>query len=439
MYRNLFALAVFLVFADDAATTYGSVWTPPFGWVQPLLLEALPYKVRFFEHVLTLCLFATAAKGGGRKAQVAPVRKALFVCIFTLVLGFLYGLARGGSAWAGSWQLYLLASGVLFAFSASAVFRTPADFGILIKAMLAAAAYRALMCWLFYIFYIHPMLYKEQPEYLTSHDDTVLWVTAVLFLILRFLEKGSIKQRIGDFLFLLLLVGAIFFNQRRLAWVSLAMGLMVLIALLPKKGKARRKAFRVAAVVAPIIVVYATVGWGRKETIFKPLQSFATVSTTEDASTKARNAENMGLILTSLQSNTVTGTGWGHPYVEYTNKYSIAQYFPLWQYIPHNSILGFLAFSGVLGFFGYWMIFPTSMFMNARMARYAPNPQLRHIGLMGCVQAVVCANQFYGDMGSYYVKSVYMLALSYAFALRLPLTAGVWGPTKKLPAQARAV
>lgn len=434
MPRTIFAIAVFLAFAADGTTTYGGVWGAPFGWATTMLFEALPYKIRFFDHITAFCLFATAAKAGGKKTQVAPMRKALFLSLATLVFGFLYGVARGGSAWAGSWQIYLLLSGVLFSFSAAAVFRTPADLMVLMKAMMAAAAYRAVMCWAFYLFYIHPMLYVQQPEYLTSHDDTVLWVTAILILIVRLLEKGTFLQRVGDVLFLALLVGAILFNQRRLAWVSLAMGLAVIMALLPKKGRARRRALRSAAVIGPILATYAIVGWGRKETIFKPLQSFATVSTTEDASTKARNAENMGLIVTSQKSNSLLGTGWGHPYFEYTNKYSIAQYFPLWQYVPHNSVLGFLAFSGALGFFGYWLAFPTAMFLNARVARLAPTPITRQIGLLGCVQAVVCANQYYGDMGSYYAKPVYMLSLSYALALRIPLVTGAWGqqPAKRM-------
>ena len=105
------------------------------------------------------------------------------------------------------------------------------------------------------------------------------------------------------------------------------------------------------------------------------------MTTAEDTSTKARNVENLGLIATSNASGMLMGTGWGHPYVEVSSKYSIAQYFPLWQYVPHNSILGLLAYTGVLGFCGYWMVFPTSMFLAARMARPSRSPlQLRRMG-----------------------------------------------------------
>jgi hypothetical protein len=225
-------------------------------------------------------------------------------------------------------------------------------------------------------------------------------------------------------------------NQRRLAWISLAMGILVVAALMPRVKQMRR--IKYLAVIVPIVALYVAVGWGRTERIFKPLQSFATITTEEDASTKARNAENLGLIATSNASGMLLGTGWGRPYVEVSDKYSIARLFPLWQYIPHNSILGVLAYTGVLGFCGYWLAFPTAMLLNARMARMAQSPLAREIGLIGAAQLVVCANQFYGDMGIYFIKPIYMMSLSYALALRLPIFVGVWPDARRNAFEASA-
>lgn len=421
--RTLLAAALFLVFVGDAGTPYGSAWFTPFKWANFVMLEALPWKLRGFDHVVLYCLYAVGRKARSRTEQILALRKALLISVGTLIAGLLYGLMRGGDAWAGSWQIYLLLSGVLFAFTVSAVYRTPADFVYLAKVLLWAAGYRAAMCCLFYFFHIVDLPREDRPEFLTSHDDTVLWVTAALIMIVSVLQGTARGAK--DYLFLALLFGAIFFNQRRLAWVSLVMGLATCIALLPP-GKGRRRTKRFALALAPVIAIYVIVGWGRTETIFKPLQSFATVTTHEDASTLARNAENLGLIATLNQSSLLLGSGWGHPYYEYSNKYSIAQFFPLWKFVPHNSILAILAFSGALGFYGFWLPFPTAMLLNARLARYAQSALARNVGLIGCAQAVVCSNQFYGDMGSYFPKPVYCLALSYAIALHLPHQAGVW-------------
>lgn len=429
--RRLLAVVFFLGFAADQRTVYAAEWFAPLGLFD-WLFEAPPYKIRLFDHFTIYCLYKTYKKGGWVNQVNKPMRKALYASVASLVLGLAYGILRGGSAWAGSWQVYLMASGVLFAFSAASVYRTPADFAYLEKAMFAAALYRAVMCWLFYIFYIRSSTKWPGPEFLTTHDDTVVWVTVVLVLIERMLSEKKFSRRIKPALITGFFLGAILFNQRRLAWVSLAMGGMVMFALI--QGAARKRAIRGALALVPVIAIYVIVGWGRPEKIFKPLKSFATVSTEEDASTKARNAENMGLITSSNMSSILVGTGWGHPYYEYTNKYTIAHLFPLWQFVPHNSILALLAFSGGLGFFAYWLPFPTAMFLNGRVARLSKDPAARRLGLIGAFQAVACANQYYGDMGSYFTKSVYVLALSYAYALNLPGSSNLWVKPKARPA-----
>ncbi len=434
--RWVLLVTIFLAFVADTGAPYEQM-AAPFSWAHDVLFEALPYKIRGIDHVTALCLFAASRSSYGRGPRVAPVRRALLLSAATTVLWFVYGVLRSGGAWQASWQTYLLLSGTLFAFAIDAAFRTPEHFLLLWKVLLWACAYRAVMCCLFWLFYIHPMRVTPLPEYLTSHDDTVLWVVGMLILVLRIIQTDSAAVRLRSFLLLALLGTAVLFNQRRIAWVSLAMGLVALFALL-RPGVKKRRALRVVFAVAPILLLYVAVGWGRPERIFKPLQSFATVSTQEDTSTKARNVENLGLIATSNASSLFAGTGWGHPYIEVSNKYTIAKFFPLWQYIPHNSILGLLAYTGALGFAGYWLIFPTAMFFHGRMARLGKSPVVRDLGVIGATQLVVCANQFYGDMGIYYAKSMYILAIGYALALRLPLLAEVWPVPRIAPKQPAA-
>ncbi len=368
-------VSLFLTFVSDLGAPYAD-WFSPFNWAH-WFIEAMPWKVRPIDHVFVLCLLLAPRGRERQEPAVRPMRRVLYLCAATTVVWFLYGSLRGGDSWAASWQIYLLLSGVLCAFAVAALFRTPEHYALLAKMLLLAAGYRAVMCCAYYFMYINPGLVYPVPEYLTSHDDTVLWVGCILLLLLAMVDPIGRPRRVKQGALLLFLVAAVFFNQRPIAWVSLATGAMLLLFLLPA-GKPKRRAVRTLVALAPVMAIYVAVGWGRTEKIFKPLQSFSTVSTAEDTSTKARNVENLGLIATSNANNALLGTGWGHPYIEVSNKYSIAKYFPLWQYIPHNSILGLLAYTGILG------------------------------------------------LGTYYVKGVYMLSLSYAIALRLPIVAGVW-------------
>jgi hypothetical protein len=290
--------------------------------------------------------------------------------------------------------------------------------------LLAAAFYRAARCWIHYISIRQPG--SAGADYITAHDDSVIWVLAILLLGFHALSTRRRSTVTRALLGIVFLCVAIEWNRRRLAWVSLVMGLLVGYFLTPY-GAVRQRVARIARVAVPVLLLYATVGWGRPERVFTPLRSLSSVSTQEDQSTRARNVENLGLIATVRESNLFTGTGWGHPYKEVSSKYSIALYMDyLWRFIPHNSILGLLAFSGAFGFAGYWLPFPTAIFLNSRLARLGNVPAARSAGFVAAVGMVVCANQLFGDMGLHSLRTMYTLACCYAVALRLPPVAGAW-------------
>ncbi|MDP9152290.1 MAG: hypothetical protein M3O36_20385 [Myxococcota bacterium] len=428
--RRLMIAFYFLLLVEDVGTTYSKYLPSPFSWAHDLFWLPLPgVKVRPFDLVMLGILLVAAARRTSKAPLVAPMRNALLLSAGTVVAWFVYGLARGGDARAGSWQIYLLLTTVLVAFTFAATFQTAEHYATLAKVLVAAAFYRALMCWIFYFAYVSPHRIDPLPDFVTTHDDSVLWVDAIIILIVNALEKRARGTTIRTILGILFVVGAIQWNQRRLAWVSLIMALVTMFFLLPP-GKTRRRVSRIALFAAPVIALYVAIGWGRGERIFLPLRSLETVTTTEDLSTKARNVENLGLVATA-HTGILGGTGWGHKYIELSSKYSIAAYFELWQYVPHNSILGLLAYTGVLGFIGYWLAFPTAVFFNSRMGKLGNTSAVRNAGILGAVQMIICANEMYGDMGLFSLKTMYILAGSYAVAMRLPITAGVWPPPRQ--------
>ncbi len=426
--RRLLTVLTVLFFIEDQETTYAATWISPFGWLHGgFFYFKMPHLVRPFDHVLAVCLLLALGRADGKGPRVAPMRSTLLLSFFTIVLWMVLGIGRGGNLRFGCWQVYTLLSGILFAFTIAATFRAPQHYAMLAKGLLVAAAYRAVMCWIFYFSYVRPMVIPI-PEYITTHDDSVLWVVAILLLVLRMMRTSRMGDRIWATLFILLLLGAIQFNTRRLAWVSLAMGLVVLFLLMPP-GRTRRRAMRTLMVMAPVAALYVGIGWGRSERIFKPLAALSSVTTTggqEDLSTKSRDVENLGLIHTAQANGWLIGTGWGHEYTPVSMKFNIGQYFELWRYIPHNSILGLFAFTGAIGYCGYWLAYPTAMFLNARIAKLGKSEAARDVGLMGAVQMIVCVNQYFGDMGMFSFKTVYIMSTSFAIALRMPILSGVW-------------
>jgi putative effector of murein hydrolase LrgA (UPF0299 family) len=415
---------MFLMFVNDhelTQTVYSEQgYFAAFSWVETFLIQPLPIKIRPIDLIFLIITVAI----GGKVSKVAPMRKTLLLAMATTFVWFVLGvLVKGGDSRAASWQIYLMLVAPASAFAVAATHTKAIHFRGLGKAIVYAAFYRAAMCLIFYFTYARSA--AVVPPTLTTHGDTVLWIAAIGILLVNFLHNGQSRAaKWGAFLGVPFIMAAVHFNNRRLAWVSLAGSLMALFLLLPP-SKAKRKFKRVGTALMPLVAAYVIIGWGRPEKIFKPLASLSTVSSKPDASTLARNVENLSLIATA-GTNPSMGTGWGHKYIELSNKYSIADAMELWPYIPHNSILGLLGFTGYLGVIGYWLMFPTGVFLHARTARLALDPHQRSVGLVGVMMTITSLNQMFGDMGIFSQGTMYSLGMVWGAALRIPIEAGVW-------------
>jgi hypothetical protein len=408
---------------DEATSMYAEHMGAAFRWVNDWLIKPVA-KVRPIDALLLLVLAYAVSKGAFKVATVRPMKRTIFGALGVTLLALVYGLSTGGDGRAAGWQTYLPLSTILATFAIAATHHTAEHFIGLLKAFVAAGVVHAVMGITFHLLYVRPGSIFPYPEYATTHYDSVLWTVSVGLLVLLPLRFPSPRNRLLAAVLVPLLLVAIQFNRRRLAWVSLIAELLTLYFVLPA-SRVKRVVQRVALGIVPVVLLYAVIGWGRPEGIFRPLRSFQTVSVEEDNSTKARDMENLGLIATATKYGWVMGSGWGQKYVEVSSLYNIYD-FELWPYVPHNSVLGLFAYTGYVGFVGFWMLFPMSAFFHARVAKQAKRPIDQYMSTVALMQLVSCANLWYGDMGSFSVVTMYTLSSSLAMALRLPIASGVW-------------
>ena len=259
---------------------------------------------------------------------------------------------------------------------------------------------------------------------MTTHDDSVLFVGAILTILSWALLRNRLPTWLTAAPFLLVLLLAVAVNDRRLAWVQLAIGLAVFYRLMPP-GRVRRQVNRMVLVALPLVLVYVAVGWGREGTLFAPLKAFATTGSTEDASSLARMEEDANLTHTlRIKGNPLLGTGWGLPYEKITSWY--ANFGSEWwqyRYLPHNSLLGIAAFSGALGLFSIWAVVPISAFLATRAVRTCRGTVERAAAMAAGGVLPVYAAQCFGDVGLQSLTSVLVLGLAMAVAGRTQ----VWG------------
>jgi O-Antigen ligase len=415
---------------DEGTTVYSRFMFAPFAWVRDVLFAPIA-GVRPFDVCMALLLVYATLTKKTKRGPVRPMRRVLLIAAGTIAASFAYGMVRGGDARAASWQIYLLLTLLLASFTFAAVFETAEHFAGLAKTVVAAGVWHAIMCMLFWLFYIKTGAVSfgaiaELGDYLSTHDDTVLWTVGVGFVLLHVIQAPTARMRAIAAVLIPLLLFAIQLNHRRLAWISLG-GVLLSGYFLVPPSKLKRRIRKIAQIAVPVFLLYTLVGWGRPEGIFRPLRAFETVSSKEDGSTRARNVENLGLIATANQG-WLLGTGWGHKYVEVSSKYAIHG-MELWPYVPHNSVLGMFAYTGYFGFLGYWMTFPMAAYFLARTARLGVRPVDRLVGAFGVMQIVAVADQWYGDMGSFSSVTNYTLATCFAAAMRVPVDAGVWSAT----------
>lgn len=422
--RRFVHILFFLIWVDETHSKYSEYMWTPFSWVEGWIIKHPIADVRPIDMMMFVVLAYAVSKGAFKVATVRPMKRTLLGALGVTLLALAYGLSTGGNARAAGWQVYLPFSTILASFTIAATHHRAEHFVGLLKAFVAAGVVHAVNCVIFHLLFIRTARIYPLPDYAGTHHDSVIWTASVGLLVLLPLRFPTPRNRLVAAVLVPLLLVAIQFNNRRLAFVSLIGDLLVLYFALPP-SRPKRTIQRVALGLVPVALLYVAIGWGRTEGIFRPLRSFQTVSVDEDKSTKARDMENLGLIATATKYGWVMGSGWGQKYVEVSSLYQI-YFFELWPYVPHNSVLGLFGYTGYVGFVGFWMVFPMAVFFNARVAKQAKRPLDQYISTVAVMQLVSCADQWYGDMGSFSFVTMYTLSSTMAMGLRLPIAAGVW-------------
>jgi O-antigen ligase len=138
-----------------------------------------------------------------------------------------------------------------------------------------------------------------------------------------------------------------------------------------------------------------------------------------------RDVENFNLIST-WQRNPLLGTGYGHGFDEVMKLADISHLFEDYLYHPHNSVLGLLAFGGVVGFTGVWLFIALTVYFAVRSYHRAHSPQWRAWALVAVSIVVAYTNQCFGDMGISSWYSTILMALAVTIAGKLATRTGAW-------------
>lgn len=169
-------------------------------------------------------------------------------------------------------------------------------------------------------------------------------------------------------------------NQRRAAFLTLGLALVLLVALLYIE---RRRLFWV---IAPAFVVlsigYLGVFWNSSGVLGMPASALKSIiganADERDASSNYyRELENINIMHTISQAP-LTGVGFGQKFLIVAPMPDIS-FFVWWEYIPHNSILWMWVKTGIGGFIAMNWLFLSAIFTGVRVTTRMPKGMLSAI------------------------------------------------------------
>lgn len=413
------------------------LWKSPLYTVGALMLAhinlTIPIKALIFSGldvalVFLIGVYVVRRIAGLRtdiRSQVpvaAPLRAAAILCIVTIAGLWMYGMAREAPDFGNSlWQIFrLIYLPVVFLLFCAAL-RGPADARALGTAFLIAALLRASLA--VYIRSLFPD--TEKVTFATVHADSMLFAGAFLLVLIILFERPRLRSVLLALFTLPILSLGMIANNRRLVWVEMGTGVLVLYLLTPFTRLKRRIAQMVTLSV-PIVLVYVAAGWSSSSAAFAPVRTLRSVVDAQaDQSTLWRDLENYNIYMT-FKANPVLGTGLGHGYNEVIKLPSISGAYALYRFAPHNSILGLFAYAGAVGFLGLWLIIPLGIFFAVRSYRLATASRDRIIALTVVGVLLVYELHCYGDMGLGTWTSVFLVAPALALAGKLAVATGAW-------------
>ena len=443
--RTYLVLALFIeAFSEAMFMDMGAVASGEGGYWNTVMW---PAAVAFFGTLkefsgmpgasLSVFFFVTVgllyrAVWGKKAAEYTPpprfARRALLAFLFTVLGLAVLGIVRGGGIEPAFRQTIHLMQLPLVALLFLYALRIPEDLASVGTAFVTVAVARSVLVMYVYFGVCAPAGITSrpgQPEWCTNHSDSVLFVTALMILLAHALEQRTSKVIKKSLLLALPILLGIVFNNRRLAFVSLAAApLVIYLALKPSKRK--RRVTWALAVAIPMMIGYVLIGseLPSSSPLLKPAKLVVSVMDQKDNSSISRDIENENLIYTLKQSPVIT-TGFGHEYQYSPNNppVDLGELFKNFRLIAHNGVLWIWSLAGVVGFTLLWMIYPLASTLALRGYRAAQTPVERSSALAALAAVVVCVIQIWGDQGFNSYMTLVTFGVAFATATRLSVRA----------------
>jgi len=444
--RVTLGVAMFLGLAVDRPGDAEGQWLSPFSTLGGLMFHNLNHVIAIdqlkFSAVFALVCYLLVIRvhrlltgrdrdTTGSLVPAAPMRWAMLAALVSVLGAAAWGLGQGGDGQMVKIQVqaYLQLLAVAYLFSVSLRER---DYRWLAGVIVAAACSKALVAlWVraTVATYIDQFGVLRELDYATNHGDSLVFACATAALIGPLFHRPT-KRQISWFLLLMpLIVAGVVANDRRIAWVQIALVVAAFLFMNPGSVFTRRVA-RVVILSSPLLFVYGVVGWSSPSRVFAPVGFVRTIVQPErtdgslDRSTLFRDIENFNLVST-FRAHPVAGSGFGLPFSQVLAGDDLSG-FKEYFFLPHNSMIGLWSFTGLFGFTGILSPVLVGLFLSARAHKRATSSlqAVASTAAIGCLFAYVV--HLWGDIGFSEAPTIFLVGLAMAVAGQLAMSTGAW-------------
>jgi len=386
--QGLYVIAVMLVFVPIVVWRYPSAGVTILLWIA-LDFEAFPEKVfvtggvpllknlpgihftptEFLMVAIVLVLLIRALNEGTLQIRRTPLLVALLGLMAFVLFAEVEGLSRGANINTTAWEIrpwiYLF---VLY-FVAAQMVRNPRLPQMVLWVIVIVSGIKGIQGTILYL----PTLGRQsRPETLLDHEEALmLGCFLILTTALWVFGRSGWLRRTATLLAPFVLAAEIG-NDRRTAWIILALGVLAVGFLGWVSMPERRGRLAVAvAVVAVVLSVYVPAFWTSTSSLARPVQAFRSVSSPDyrnQASNDYRDAENRDLEY-NIKKTTPVGMGFGIKYQTPIPLIDVSKIDPLIAYIPHNTILYLWWRVGLGGFIVFWAVIGTGIIGACALVR----------------------------------------------------------------------
>lgn len=323
---------------------------------------------------------------------------------YAIFMGFvlmaeIHGLLTGGDLNLSLWELRPQVYGFIIFLLAATLIRDRSQVLWIAMILFIGAGFKAAVG--LYRFYITLGGDIGGFDAILSHEESyflALFLTATVAAIVWYRRK----------LVLLLIVispfvtVALLENRRRAATLALGAALLVVVLLGIRFEAIVRKRLAIVAILAAVVVGgFVAVNWnhefGLTGQIVRPVRSMFQPDDRDFLSNLYRTYENANITET-YHSSRLIGIGFGKPMEVIFPLADISAADPLWQYIPHNSLLWIPMRMGILGFAAFWALIGMVVLEGVHSVRTNPDRLLRGVTAFALAAIVAELVVAYGDV-----------------------------------------